>query len=115
MRTVGAGHEVRGPLSHGNVFLRDIRKLQVLPCGACVTCVACSMMCLFSQERSEEFGNYMDFLETELSTRTVFSWKTPKECGLDESIFVDYGHMSQAGAVLYSRMLAKVFDVTGAL
>ena len=68
-----------------------------------------------SEERSEEFGNYMDFLETELSTRTVFSLKTPKECGLDESIFVDYGHMSQAGAVLYSRMLAKVFNVTGAL
>jgi hypothetical protein len=68
-----------------------------------------------SEKRSTEYGKYLNFLDAEMTTETVFSWKTPSECGLGESIFVDYGHMSKEGAVLYSRMLAKAFDEFGAL
>jgi hypothetical protein len=59
-----------------------------------------------SREKSAEYQKHLDYL-AELSKRytTVF-WPTPSDAGLDESIFVDYGHYTLDGARSYSERLA---------
>jgi len=47
------------------------------------------------------------FLQT-LKSKTVeiVIWETPENCGLNNSIFIDYGHFNKKGADLFTKVLA---------
>ncbi len=59
-----------------------------------------------SGQRSAEYDKHLAYLE-ELSERyrTLF-WQTPSDAGLDDSIFVDYGHFTLDGARIFSDLVA---------
>ncbi|MDD3605022.1 MAG: hypothetical protein PHD86_07530 [Kiritimatiellae bacterium] len=63
-----------------------------------------------SEKRSAEYDRHLVYLE-ELSGRyrTLF-WQTPADAGLDESIFVDYGHFTRDGARVFSGIMAAAME-----
>ncbi len=42
-------------------------------------------------------------------------WETPKDCGLNDSIFIDYGHFSKEGAYKFSRRLYSELENMGVI
>lgn len=53
-----------------------------------------------------EFEKYKTFIKSFSNKHQVIYWETPPDAGLDNSIFVDYGHFSKEGAVLFTRHLS---------
>lgn len=54
----------------------------------------------------EEFEKYKSFIKSFSDKHQVIYWETPVDCGLDDSIFVDYGHLSKEGAILFTKRLS---------
>ena len=57
-----------------------------------------------SRYRSE-FEKYKNFIKRFSNKHHVIYWETSPDAGLDNSIFVDYGHLSREGSILFTRRL----------
>ncbi len=53
-----------------------------------------------------EFEKYKNFIKSFSDNHQVIYWEKPVDCGLDNSIFVDYGHFSKEGSILFTRRLS---------
>lgn len=52
-----------------------------------------------------EFEKYKNFIKSLSKKHHVVYWEKPPDAGMDNSIFVDYGHFSKEGCELFSRRL----------
>ncbi len=59
-----------------------------------------------STERFDEYQKHVAFMTDVSKDVSVFFWQVPKDAGLNEHVFVDYGHFSLDGASVFSGILA---------
>jgi hypothetical protein len=59
------------------------------------------------ESRRAGFAKYRKFVDGLSQQYKVVYWDTPDQCGLDESIFLDYGHMSIDGAAAFTEKLVS--------
>lgn len=59
-----------------------------------------------------EFRRYKEFFESLSEKCGVLYWDTPADCGFDESIFLDYGHMTREGAAAFTSLVYSEIEGT---
>lgn len=61
-----------------------------------------------------EYKKVLSFIKS-LGNDTVHSiiWETPQDCGMDDSVFIDYGHFNIKGAYIFTNVLFRKLNEMG--
>ncbi len=55
---------------------------------------------------STEFGKYRSVMRDLAEECQTICWETVEDCGLDDSVLVDYGHFSRDGAIAFTKRVS---------